>query len=95
MTGQKTALDQADAAILDRFLSRHNPDQCLTCPVTGRRVPISNWRITDRLCLMPLMGDELAVSKNHVPMLQITSPAGGVILLDAIAVGLVTVAKLN
>lgn len=94
MSDQKVVLDQADAAILDRFLSRHNSDRCLTCPVTGVRVPIASWKITDRLCLVPLMG-ELGVSKNHSPMLQITSPAGGVVLLDAITVGLVTVAKLN
>jgi hypothetical protein len=92
---QKFILDQADAAILDRFLIGHNSDGCLTCPVTGSRIPISKWNITNRLCLVPLMGDELTTSKNFAPMLRLTSPAGGVILLDAVAVGLVSVAKVN
>ncbi len=95
MLGQKTVLDQTDAAILDRFLKHHNPDQCLTCPITGKRLPIVSWRITNRLCLVPLMGEEGGAGKNYSPMLQLVSPAGGVILIDAVAARLVTVAKMN
>lgn len=95
MPDENGLLDRADAKILDEFFLRYNEDQCLSCPITGARVPIKDWLITNRLCLVPQMGIGLDVSKNHAPMLQITSPAGGVILLNALAVGLVTVAKLN
>lgn len=95
MPNSSGLLNQADAKTLDAFLLRHNSDGCLSCPVTGARVPISKWKITNRLCLMPLMGVGLGVSKNHAPMLQVVSPAGGVVLLDAVAIGLVGVATVN
>lgn len=88
-------LNQVDAKLIDVFLIRHNPDGRLSCPVTGARVPISSWKVTNRLCLAPLMGVGLGASKNHVAMLQVVSPAGGVVLLDAVAIGLVGVATVN
>ena len=95
MPNESGELNQADIAQLDRFLGRQSPDKCMTCPVTGKRTPIVSWKITKRLCLLPTMGRELAVSKDHVAMLQMTSPAGGVVLLNAVAVGLVGVATVN
>jgi hypothetical protein len=95
MPNRSGILDQADAKLLDSFLRQHNPDQCLTCPVTGERTPIVRWKVTNRLCLVPLMGVELEVGENQSPMLQITSPAGGIILLNAVTIGLVSVARVN
>ena len=95
MPNESGELNQADVAQLDRFLGRQSPDMCMTCPLTGERIPIVRWKITKRLCLMPTMGSELVASKDYVAMLQMTSPAGGVVLLNAVAIGLISVARVN
>ena len=95
MPNENGELNQTDVAQLDRFLERQSPDMCMTCPITGERTSIVSWKITKRLCLMPTMGSELVASKDYVAMLQMTSPAGDVVLLNAVAVGLVSVARVN
>lgn len=95
MPDESGRLNQADITQIDRFLGRLIPDKCLTCPITGERIPVTQWKITDRLCLVPLMGVGLALSKDHIAMLHLTSPAGGVAMINAVAAGLVRVAQVN
>lgn len=54
-------LTEADIPRLNAHFARHTPDGSLTCPVTGQRVRIADWRVSDRLCMMPMSGSHLTV----------------------------------
>ena len=91
MPDESGRLTQADIPIINRFFARVSPDGCLTCPVTGGRVPIRQWEISDRLRMLPTSGLHLKGDvANAAPVLSCRSPAGGVVFLDALHVGLVT-----
>jgi hypothetical protein len=61
----------------------------LACPVTGERVPITEWRISDRLSMVQKSGSHLKPDPRlHAPLVSCTSPVGGTVFLDAIALGL-------
>ena len=86
-TGQLTA---ADIPIIDAFLARVSPDRCLTCSITGARVPISQWQFSDRLCMLPNSGPHLQMdATSTTPVLSCTSPAGAMLFVNAIHMGLV------
>jgi hypothetical protein len=82
-------LTRADVPIINDFFSRVSSDNCLTCPITGARVPISNWEISERLCMLPTSGTHLKGDlTTTAPVLSCRSPAGGVVFIDAIHMGL-------
>ena len=83
-------LTAADIPIINDFMRRVSPDSCITCPVTGVRIPMSQWHISDRLCMLPTSGQDLQPSLSATaPVLSCRSPAGGVVYLDAIFMGLI------
>ena len=82
-------LTPADVPIINEFFYRVAPDSCLTCPITGARIPITQWQISDRLCMLPTSGQHLQADlAKTAPVLSCRSPAGGVIFVDAIYMGL-------
>ena len=86
LSGKLTA---ADVPIINDFIRRNSPDNSLTCPVTGSRVQISQWQISDRLCMLPVSGQQFQADlTSTAPVLSCRSPAGGVVFLDAIHMGL-------
>lgn len=91
MSSEDGKLSPADIPIIEAFMSRATLDGCLTCPVTGDRIPISQWQISDRLCMLPTSGAHLQADlTSTAPVLTCRSPAGGVVFLDAVHVGLLT-----
>lgn len=89
MPEQSGKLTSSDIPIINDFIRRVSPDNCLTCPVTGGRVEISKWTISDRLCMLPVSGPEFRADlTSTAPILSCRSPAGGVVFLDAIYMGL-------
>ena len=82
-------LTSADIPIINDFITRASPDNCLSCPVTGDRIPASEWMISDRLCMLPTSGVYFKADLvNSAPVLSCRSPAGGVVFLDALNMGL-------
>ena len=89
MPDESGKLTSADIPIISAFMGGVTPDRCLTCPVTGSRIPISQWQISDRLCMLPTSGAHFQADLNSpAPVLTCRSPAGGVVLLDALYMGL-------
>ena len=89
MPDQSGKLISADLPIINNFIRRVSPDDCLTCPVTGSRVQISQWQISDRLRMLPVSGQHFQADlTSTMPVLSCRSPAGGVVFLDAIQIGL-------
>jgi len=89
MPDESGKLTSADIPIINTFIRRVSPDNCLTCPVTGSRVEISQWTISDRLCMLPISGAHFQPDlTSTAPVLSCRSPAGGVVFLDAIHIGL-------
>lgn len=94
MPDESGKLTSADIPIIHAFMQRHSPDMCLTCPVTGTRVPLSQWQISDRLCMLPNSGQHLQMdARKTTPVLSCMSPAGGMLFVSAIYLGLVVPAK--
>ena len=90
MPNQSGKLTAADIPIINDLIRRVSPDNCLTCPVTGSRIQISLWKISDRLCMLPVSGQHLQADLTMTaPVLSCRSPAGGVVFLDAIYIGLI------
>ena len=90
MPDESGKLTSADIPIINDFFGRASPDGCLTCPVVGGRVPIAQWQISDRLRMLPTSGLHLKGDlANAAPVLSCRSPAGGVVFLDAVHIGLV------
>lgn len=86
-------LTEADLPAINAYFARHSPDRCLNCPVTGTRIPLAQWRISDRLCMIPVGGPHDRVGPHRrSPVVSCTSPAGGVVLIDAIVLGLLVAA---
>ena len=82
-------LTSADIPKVQAYFNRNSLDGALTCPVTGQRVPIEKWRISDRLGMIPMSGAHLETDQyQRTPVLCCTSPAGGIVFLEAIAIGL-------
>ena len=89
MPDESGKLTSADIPIVQAFMASASPDNCLSCPVSGRRVPITEWQISDRLCMLPTSGPHLKANlADTAPVLTCRSPAGGVVFLDALHVGL-------
>ena len=89
MPSKDGKLTSSDIPIINDFIRRNSPDNCLTCPVTGGRVEISRWTISDRLCMLPVSGPEFQADlTSTAPVLSCRSPAGDVVFLDAIYMGL-------
>jgi hypothetical protein len=89
MPDESGRLTSADIPIINNFIRRVSPDNCLTCPVTGSRVQINEWQISDRLCMLPVSGQQFKADLNSTaPVLSCRSPAGGIVFLDAIYIGL-------
>lgn len=89
MPDESGKLTSADIPIIDAFMQRHSPDMCLTCPVTGVRVPLSQWQFSDRLCMLPNSGKHQQMDeKRSTPVLSCTSPAGGMLFVSAVHIGL-------
>lgn len=89
MPDESGKLTSADIPIINDFLSHASPDNCLTCPITGGRVQIGLWQISDRLCMLPVSGQHFQADPTiTAPVLCCRSPAGGVVFLDAIYMGL-------
>ena len=89
MPDETGKLTSADIPIINDFIARVSRDSCLTCPVTGERVLIGQWQISERLCMLPVSGQHLqADPARTAPVLCCRSPAGGVVFLDAIYMGL-------
>ena len=87
-------LTDADVPIINTFFAKQCLDRCLTCPIIGARIPITQWQISDRLLMLQVSGRLNAPdTKQHSPMLCCTSPAGGVVLIDAIAAGILIKAQ--
>ena len=90
MADESGKLTSADIPIINNFIRHVSPDNCLTCPVTGGRVQIGQWQISDRLCMLPVSGSNLqADPTTTMPVLTCRSPAGGMVFLDAISMGLI------
>lgn len=84
-------LTSAAIPIIEAFMKRVTLDGCLTCPVTGGRVPIAQWQISDRLCMIPTSGANFQPDlRTSSPVLSCRSPAGGVVFLDALHMGLLS-----
>ena len=83
MPDQAGALTPADIDKLNHFLATTSPDEALTCPVTGERVPITEWNAPDRLVKLPSQ-DRDGPTYDALPL---TSPAGGVLMLSALKIG--------
>ena len=65
------------------------PDNCLSCPVTGTRIPLTQGQVSEGLCMLPVSGQHFQSDLHStVPVLSCQSPAGGVVFLDAILIGL-------
>lgn len=89
MPSEDGKLTAADIPIINNFVRRTSPDNSLTCPVTGARIQISKWVISDRLCMLPVSGKHFQADlTSTAPVLSCRSPAGGVVFLDAIFIGL-------
>ncbi len=89
MVNESGKLTGGDLPILNSHFERHSQDGSLTCPVTGMRVPVAQWRMSERLCMVSMSGEGwTADSSRQTPLICCTSPAGGVLFLDAITVGL-------
>lgn len=89
MPDESGKLTSADIPIIEAFMTRATSDGCLSCPVTGSRVPIAQWQISDRLCMLPISGQHFQADlTSTAPVLSCRSPAGGVVFLDAIYIGL-------
>ena len=91
MPDESGKLTSAAIPIIEAFLKRVSPDGCLTCPVTGGRVLVAHWQISDRLCMLPTSGAHFQADlTSTAPVLICRSPAGGVVFLDALHIGLLT-----
>ena len=77
------ALTPEQLDVLNDFLNANVADGALTCPVTGEQVPIAEWNAPDRVIVLP--GQE---GQTGYAALPLTSPAGGVVLLSAVKVGI-------
>lgn len=89
MADEDGRLTSADIPIINDFMRRFSPDNCLTCPVAGIRIPVPQWQISDRLCMLPMSGQYFQADlTSTAPVLICRSPADGVVFLDAIYVGL-------
>ena len=89
MPDESGKLISADIPIIEAFMDRATSDGCLSCPVTGECVSILQWQISDRLCMLPTSGPHFKANlANTTPVLRCRSPAGGVVFLDAMNVGL-------
>lgn len=89
MPDESGKLLAADVPLINDFIARVSRDNCMTCPVTGERVSIGQWQISDRLCMLPVSGQHLQADPTMTaPMLCCRSPAGGVVFLDAVYMGL-------
>lgn len=89
MPDENGKLTPNDIPIINAFMVRSTPDNCLSCPVTGTRIPISQWQISDRLCMLPISGQYFQTDLiSRVPVVSCRSPAGGIVFLDAVHVGL-------
>lgn len=82
MPDQPYSLSPQQLDTLNAFLNANTSDGALTCPLTGERVPITEWNAPARVLML---GGNDGEPYAAVPL---TSPAGGVILLSAVKSGL-------
>lgn len=82
MSDESGELTSADAPIIEAFMKRVTSDNCLSCPVTGTRILLTQWQISDRLCMLPVSGQHFhADLTSTMPVLSCRSPAEGVVFL--------------